>query len=227
MRPDASSCSTMPARRWRLRDCALMYGLSALAVGLVFVFAGGIWNLGRLIAEGELDIFLAQPKPVFCSAIAARALVSGWGDIASGLVMIALAGYWQPLQILLIVVCAVCAMAVFAMSGVIVHSAGSWLGPANHLARQFHEFVIMFSLYPGPIYTGWLRVAVFTIIPAGFISTMPVSLIRDTEFSTLLYVLAGTTVYCALGIWIFNRGLRRYESGSRIVNPPVNSLATE
>jgi ABC-2 type transport system permease protein len=201
---------------WQLRDCALMFGLVAVAFGTMLIVTGGVWNMARHISEGGLDTFLTTPRPVLASILASRSIVSGWGDLFSGLVLIVAAGYYTPLHIVLIVVTAGCSAVMFLMTGVILHSAAFWFGPVNQLSRQLHEFLLTFSLYPGPIYGGWLRYLIFTAVPAGFISTFPVELIRDLSIWKLGAVLIATAFYTVIALSIFRAGLRRYESGNQI-----------
>jgi ABC-2 type transport system permease protein len=53
---------------WRLRDLCALYGLVAGAFGLSMVLGGGVRDLARSIADGELDTWLTQPKPPLLQA---------------------------------------------------------------------------------------------------------------------------------------------------------------
>ncbi len=76
---------------WRLADMSLLYGVVAAAYGLSVVFAGGIRELARLVADGALDPLLTQPKSVLLHVGASRSRASGWGDLVSGVLLGALA----------------------------------------------------------------------------------------------------------------------------------------
>jgi len=202
---------------WHLQDCALLYGLVAFGIGIYAVCFGGVSNLSRMIAEGELDTFLSQPKSVLLSAVASKTNVAGWGDIVSGALLIIWSGYASPENIVLVFICSISTMILFTMTGIIAHSLAFWLGSIDSLAMQMHEFVIAFSLYPGVIFKGMLRVMLFTIIPAGFISYLPVELIRSFSWSEAGLLLLGVVTYTLLGLLIFSAGLRRYESGNKVI----------
>src|SRR5687768_17146555 len=52
--------SRVPAiRGYELGDVAVLYGIVAVAHGLAWFFAGGIYHLARVIHDGELDALLA------------------------------------------------------------------------------------------------------------------------------------------------------------------------
>jgi ABC-2 type transport system permease protein len=98
-----------------------------------------------------------------------------------------------------------------------VHSVAFWAGQIDSLARQFTEFLITFSIYPERLFGGWLRVLLFTAVPAGFIGFIPVKLITEFSWTRLAILGAGGVFYVALAIGVFALGLRRYESGNQIV----------
>jgi ABC-2 type transport system permease protein len=60
-------------------------------------------------------------------------------------------------------------------------------------------------------------VLLFTLVPAGFISHLPVELLRTFEPWRMAAVLGFTVLSVALAIFVFRLGLRRYESGNLVV----------
>jgi ABC-2 type transport system permease protein len=85
------------------------------------------------------------------------------------------------------------------------------------LSRQLWELLITFSLYPEPLFGGALRLMLFTVLPAAFVSYLPVQIVRQPTVTILTMLLAGSAAYLGLAIWVFGRGLRRYASGSRFI----------
>ena len=104
----------------------------------------------------------------------------------------------------------------FVASGLILHSLAFWLGDVDSLARQVWEFLITFSLYPPTLFSGGLRVLLFTALPAGFIGYLPVELLREFSPGTLALTSAAALAYVLLARGVFRAGLARYESGNRI-----------
>jgi ABC-2 type transport system permease protein len=200
---------------WRLPDMAALFGIVATGFGISIVFAGGIRDLSKQIIEGDLDAFLTQPKNPLLHATASKTYASGWGDISSGMGFLLFSGLVEWATLPLAGIAVLSSAAVFTASGVILHSLAFWLGRIDALARQLWEFLITFSSYPSPLFGGALRFALFTIIPAGFIGYLPLSLVRNSSWESLIYVAGGVIGYSTLGILVFNAGLRRYQSGNR------------
>ena len=125
------------------------------------------------------------------------------------------AGYGAPERLPVVLLAIVLSASVFVASGVLVHSAAFWLGRIEAVARQVGEFLITFSVYPPPLFGGGLRVLLFTLIPAGFVSYLPAQLVRDFDVGTLLFAVGGSVVYAGVAWVVFHAGLRQYASGSR------------
>jgi ABC-2 type transport system permease protein len=202
-------------RGWRLTDIELLFGIVAVAVGLTITMAGGVRHLGQFIEEGELDTLLVQPPPVLLYAVGMRSQSSGFGDIVSGLILIALSGQVTWIDTPRVAVAIVAAALVFAASGILFFSVAFWLGKSDTVARQMWELVITFSLYPEPLFGGVLRLVLFTVIPAAWVGYMPAHVARQASVGQLLLLVSAAAGYLVLAAGTFQCGLRRYASGSR------------
>lgn len=200
---------------WRLPHMAALYGIVAAGYGLSIVFAGGLRDLSRQIIEGDLDPFLTQPKSPLLYLAASRTHASGWGDLGSGVAFLSLSGLVAWSSAPLAVVAVLASACVFTASAVLFHSLAFWLGRVDALARQLFEFLLTFSLYPSTIFTGVLKFVLFTVVPAGFIGYLPLSLVRNSSWESLISVVGGAFGYAALAILVFGVGLARYQSGNR------------
>jgi ABC-2 type transport system permease protein len=76
--------------------------------------------------------------------------------------------------------------------------------------------VITFSSYPIVLFDGTARFLLLTILPAGLIGAIPAELVRSFSWLRLLEFYAATMIFLSLAVFMFYRGLRRYESGSAI-----------
>ncbi len=201
---------------WKLPDFMVLHGVLATAFGVVVVLAGGVRELARSIHEGDLDVFLTQPKPVLLHVVASKTRASGWGDVAYGILVIALSGRAGAGAILPALVGIVCSATVFLSTGILVHSLAFWLGSIQTVARQAWDFLIVFAGYPDTIFSGALRLVLYTLIPAAFVSWFPSSLVRDFSWPGLGMAVAGAFLYGAVSLLVFHRGLIRYASGNRL-----------
>ncbi|MCA9706721.1 MAG: ABC-2 family transporter protein, partial [Myxococcales bacterium] len=141
-------------RGWRIEDMAVLYGICAAGYGVAAVLAGGVPSLARRIEEGELDPMLTLPRSVLVQAAAAETNPAGWGDIASGLVLVALSGRVDLWHAPVVLLAMLASGLVFAAFGVVMHSAAFWLGRVQALARQGTELVITFGVYPPVLFGG-------------------------------------------------------------------------
>jgi ABC-2 type transport system permease protein len=104
---------------------------------------------------------------------------------------------------------------VLVACGIAFFSLAFWLGNVETLARQLWELLITFSLYPEPLFGGVLRLALFTVLPAGFVGYLPVRVVHAPSVPLVCLLVLGASAYLVLAVVMFDRGLRRYASGSR------------
>lgn len=198
-----------------LSDMALLFGLVATSFGCAVILGGGVHRLGRLIHEGELDAYLTQPKPALLYVVASQTRASGLGDVASGLGLIAFSGAIRPSAIPALCVAVFASALVLIASAVVYQSLAFWLGRTETASRQLGDALITFSLYPEPLFGGALRVALFSVLPAGFVGHLPARLVREPSLCAAAVLLGAAAAYVAVACWVFDRGLRSYRSGSR------------
>jgi ABC-2 type transport system permease protein len=198
------------------QDMLLTYGIVASGFGLAVALGGGLRELSKMVADGGLDGYLTQPKPVLLQALCSRTIAAGWGDLASGLVMVGASRRVSVAHTPFLLLAVLLSGSVFMAAGVIFHSAAFWLGPVDSLARTMWEFLITFSVYPETIFGGPIRLLLFTLLPAAFSGFMPARLAHQPSLPNLAAALGGAACVVCAALVIFGRGLRRYESGNQI-----------
>ncbi len=202
-------------RGWSLADIAMLYGIVAAAFGLTITFAGGVRDLARLIDEGNLDTLLTQPKSVLLHALGMRAQPSGFGDFASAVIFLIWSGQISWRTVPYVIAAVIASALILAACGIVFFSLAFWLGRVETAARQLFELLITFALYPEPLFGGALRLVLFTVLPAGFVGYLPVRIVHAPSFASVAILLGVAIVYVSLAVLVFDRGLRRYASGSR------------
>jgi ABC-2 type transport system permease protein len=202
-------------RGWTLGDIQLLFGVVAAGYGLAVTLAGGVWELGRIIDGGELDALLTQPRPVLLHALGLRLKPSGFGDLLSSVAFIALSDRlsWHAAPLLVLAVAA--SAVVFVASGIVFASLAFWVGRTETVARQLWDLTVTFALYPEPLFGGAIRLALYTVLPAGLVGYLPARVVLDASPAAAALLVAAAGVYLAIAVTLFNRGLRRYSSGSR------------
>jgi ABC-2 type transport system permease protein len=192
-----------------------LYSISAAGYGLCVVLCGGIHDLSRRIDDGDLDAWLTQPKSVLLQALVSRTQPSGWGDLSVAAGLLALSGEVRLGTLPALLIAIGCAAVTFVACGIVMHSLAFWFGRTQTLSRALWEFTLTFSLYPPALFGSSLRFVLFTLLPAGLVSYLPVELLRHPTLRALAVALGATAAYAAFALWLFGRGLRRYASGSR------------
>ena len=201
---------------WQLDDMFVLFGSVASAFGLGVLLFGNVQFLADIIAEGKLDYYLALPRPVLLHSLASRSSASGLGDFLYGILSFALAGQFSAPAVARFALSTLLAVVVFVSFHVIVNSLAFWMGNASMLARQASNALVTFSLYPLTLFDGTAKLILFTIIPAAFVGAVPAEFVRAFSLEQLGVLLAAALVLLTLAVFIFYRGLRRYESGSAI-----------
>jgi ABC-2 type transport system permease protein len=200
---------------WQLKDMITLMAVGSGAYGLMLICFGGIRFISRSIISGDLDPFMTQPKNLLLHLMGSRSLARGWGDLSTMVLLVVFGGLWSPQTILLILVGSITGCLVFSSMSVIAHSLAFWLGPIENLAKQYCDSLLVFSFYPQNIYTGVLKILMFTVIPAGIVGYLPVEMIRDFTWTKLLILLGSAALFCLISFTIFHLGLKRYESGNQ------------
>jgi ABC-2 type transport system permease protein len=201
-------------RGYEFRDVVMVWAVAALAFGLTTGLSGNAWRFATQIAQGGLDFYLVLPKPVLLHLAISAMDVSAWGDVLFGLSQFLLFVQPSPGRLALFMLVCLAAMAVLVAYGIAANSLAFWLGNAEGVARELQNTLLIFSTYPSALFGGVAKLLLFTVVPAGFVTYVPVDLLRSWSWP-LAGALAGAAVL-AVGLAgaIFSLGLRRYESGN-------------
>jgi len=202
---------------YNVNDIYLLFAIVTFSYGIGSMFAGNTGaNLAYLIAQGRLDYYLTLPRNLMTHVIFSRMNVSTIGDVTFGIIALFIAGFYRPAEILLFFAVCIPAALIYVGFATMAGSMAFYMGNAQYASQQMTNAMLTFSLYPHTLFSGGIRLVLYTLIPAFFIGAVPVE-IMTTGNGTLLLALWGM----ALMMWIvatavFYYGLRRYESGSAI-----------
>jgi ABC-2 type transport system permease protein len=201
---------------WDARDIALLWAVAATSIGLSAALLGNCTRLATIIVQGQLDYYLGLPKDTLLHVLVSRSGLAGWGDVLFGLLAYVLFGRLDPASIALYILLVSASLLIYVSFSVIVGSLAFWIGSAEAAAYQAQQAAITFSLYPSAMFQGWIRVILFTFIPAAFISHIPAELLRAFDPLLLAGLLGFTACVVVSAVVVFSFGLRRYESGNLV-----------
>lgn len=201
---------------WEMVDVWLMYGLAAGGYSIVAILAGNYHRLAIIIAEGQLDYYLSLPKNVLLHVLVSNTSFSAVGDLIFGLVLGALGCRALGTNYLLFLFFMLTAGSVLCAFSVITNSLAFFIGRSEAISRQLTEALMSFSMYPGTVYQGAARFIVLFLVPAGFMTHIPVEALRNFSLASIWQVLAVNVVLWFVALALFNAGLKRYESGNQV-----------
>jgi len=204
-------------RGWGLQDLALLLGIVAWAFGLTVFLAGGLRDLANTITDGGLDVHLGRPRHPLPGLLLSRSIPSGLGDMASAFLFWLWLGGAGIGDLPLLLAVSTAAAIVLGATLVITQCLPFWLPGSAALSEELFNMLLLIVFYPQNAYGFLVRLVLFTVFPAAYIGLLPVEAVRDHSLIQALGVLAAAVAYGALAVWVFERGLRRYASGNRIL----------
>ncbi|HLZ57412.1 MAG TPA: ABC-2 family transporter protein [Ktedonosporobacter sp.] len=199
---------------WQNTDVVILWAVAAGGFGLSVGIFGNARQLTSLIMNGGLDAYLGMPRYALLHVCIAASDPTAWGDLlfATGAYLLLIhPDLWHfGLYALLIVMISL----IFTAFIIILCSLAFFLGNVEGLAQQMLGALVSFSTYPMSIFSGVVRLLLFTVLPAGFISFVPLQLLRQFSWPLLGVMIGATTLIVLLAVGLFELGVKRYESGS-------------
>ena len=202
---------------WGERDIALMFGMVAWSFGLAVFLAGGMRYIAQTIVDGGLDLHLGRPCHPLPTLLLARSEASGLGDLASALVFWLWLGGRSPAELPLIVLMASAAAVVICATVVAIQCLVFWVPTALALCEELFNTLMLVTCYPQHPFALPVRIVLFTVFPAAFAAFVPAEVVRHPSAGGVLLMLAAATIYSAVALAVFDRGLKHYRSGNRLL----------
>ncbi|MGE5221557.1 MAG: ABC transporter permease [Omnitrophica WOR_2 bacterium] len=203
-------------RGWGLQEMFLLFGIVCAGFGLASFLFGNIISLDHVIAEGRLDYYLSLPKPVLLHVLASRNIMSGIGDFSYGVLSFLVTRQFTLDMVARFVAGTLLSMIVIVSYMVLIQSLAFWLGHAQLLSEQASNAIVTFAIYPINLFDNTGKFLLFTVVPAAFVGAVPAQLVTNFSWGVFGELFGAAIGLLALAVFVFYRGLRRYESGSAI-----------
>ncbi|HBY19692.1 MAG: hypothetical protein A2Y24_08380 [Clostridiales bacterium GWE2_32_10] len=198
---------------YEFKDVMLLWAISSSSFGFCYVLFGNGRKVMSLIINGELDVYLLQPKNLLFNVLVSETSISAIGDILYGYIILIILGadikLWAMFSLFVVV-----SGIIMAMFGVIIHSLTFYLNNIKEFINNMEMLAVSFSIYPEGIFGGFVKLLLYTVIPTGFMVYIPVSVMRQFDMGLFLEVIAFAVFETIAAIVIFNSGLKRYGSGN-------------
>src|SRR5689334_20300534 len=170
---------------WSSTDVVILWAITASGFGLFNCVCGNARRLAALIMNGGLDAYLSMPRNILIHVCVSWMRPAGWGDLSFALGAFLLLIRPGLLQLVLFLFLTIQVALIFTAFLVIIGSLAFFLGNTEGLAAQLLEVLVSFSTYPMQIFQGFVRLLLFTLLPAGFISFVPLQLLDAFSWQLL------------------------------------------
>ncbi len=199
---------------FKFKEVMLLWAIAAGGFGFSHAFFGGAWNIKQLIYDGKLDVFLTQPKNVLLNVCCSSTDISAIGDMLYAFVALAIAGaewWWY----ILIIPTSILAGLIYVSAYVVYVSMAFYVKNGDAVARSVESTLNKVAQYPYHIFSNGVKWILLTIIPAMFYTFLPAeAMFIAPNIWSILIILAVTALWIALAFICFNKGLKKYNSGS-------------
>ena len=198
---------------WDRDSIILLQAVLTTAGGLSLGLFANARRIGAMAVGGDLDAVLALPVAPLGFVLLRRIEPVNLGDLVFGLVLFFVACDPTPERTLVFVLVALASATLLTGFLVLTGALAFFLGRSETGELGFHGLLLL-GAYPVDLFAGAVRVLLFTVVPAAFVSAVPARLVDDFEASRALALGGAAAVFAVAAAAIFTLGLRRYASGS-------------
>ena len=196
---------------YTFRQVLLLWGFASATYGVSHFFFKNAYKLSSEINLGKVDTYLVQPKNVLLSMITTDVEPSALGDLLYGYIMLFIYGITIT-RFLLFTLFIFTGGFLMTAVACILGSLSFWFNNTEAVADTGNGLMVNFATYPDGIFKGVVKALLFTLIPVGITTYIPVRVMTAFDIKLFLIVILFTIVLIFLAFIIFNRGLKRYSS---------------
>jgi ABC-2 type transport system permease protein len=204
---------------WTMWQVVMMYALVFVTEGVGSLFFEGTWRLSELVYNGKFDQILMRPVSPIVQVLAGAVGFNGLGNIVTGTVLIVIGIVntpiqWTPGRLLMLVILIASAATIRVAINLGSAASAFWIKAPWSMVPMFVHQLGEFAKYPITIYSVAVQALIVIAVPFAFVSFFPTAFIFGVEAWSLQGLLTPlVAVYSVLmAVWLFNVGLRRYES---------------
>jgi len=197
----------------------MMYSLIFITEGVGSLFFEGTWRVSRLVYNGNFDQILVRPVSPIVQVMAGAVGFNGLGNIVTGGALMAISlgnvhVQWTPGRLLMLVILIISAATIRVAINLATSASAFWIRTPWSMVPMFVHQLGEFAKYPITIYSMAVQAVVVVAIPFAFVSFFPTAYLFNIESWSAIGLLTPlVAVYCMfMAVWIFQVGLRRYES---------------
>lgn len=205
-------------RGWDGERILLLLAVLTSAGGIALGVLANARRVGNMAVDGDLDGVLALPVPPLAHLLLRRVEAVNVGDLVFGLALFAFTGSHTVARTATFVGTVIAVATLLTGFLVLTGSLAFFIGRNEGGELGFHAMILL-GAYPVDVFAGAVKVVLYTVVPAAFVSSVPARLIEDFDLAGALGLAGVAGLFAFAGWATFTLGLRRYTSGSVWTRP--------
>ncbi len=204
---------------WTFEALAVLFGFTLIPKAIDHMFFDDLWILAYwAVRLGELDPYLTKPINPLFQFLAKTFKWAGAGELVVGVVIMCIfapqcAIVWTASNTIAIIVCALLGMFVFTGIKLLFASLAFWVKSSGVILNTVYNFC-NYAKYPVRYMGKAFMSIMFYVVPFGLFLYYPVELLitGGNVWWAALWSSIAAVVLITLGLFVWHRGIRRYES---------------
>ncbi|HYY44263.1 MAG TPA: ABC-2 family transporter protein [Actinomycetota bacterium] len=201
-------------RGWGTQQVMTLYSVLAIVAGLTLGLFSNCRRLGQAISQGELDAVLTLPLHPLAFLLARRVNTAMLGDLVFGPLLFIVAAHPTPQRLAVLLLSVACGSMILLSFLVMLGSLAFFAGDRGEGGELGFQAILILASYPLDMFGGLTKILLFTVLPAAFITGVPVHLIDDFSWRGAAVLVGVAGIAAAGAMAVFRAGLRKYRSGA-------------
>jgi ABC-2 type transport system permease protein len=198
---------------WDRDSILLLQAVLTTAGGLSLGLFANARRIGAMAVGGDLDAVLALPVAPLPFVLLRRIEPVNLGDLVFGIGLFLIACDPTPARAVAFVLVVLASTVLLTGFLVLTGALAFFLGRSESGELGFHGMLLL-GAYPVDLFAGAIRLVLFTVVPAAFVSAVPARLIEEFDPGRALALGGAAAAFAVAATATFTLGLRRYTSGS-------------
>lgn len=203
---------------WGRNEIYLVMVYIIIAEGANSLFFEGVWNIPEMVFSGKLDVLLIRPMNPLLQVLSYGVGIHGLGDLLFGIPTL----IYLHINLGLVNAKAIMFSFIYIVTGtalclavyIISNSIVFWFDSGGKTSIPYMiANVGQYAKYPLRIYPVVIQVLLCFVIPYAFMGIVP-AMIMTNRISNLYFiaVLGVVGIFFLMAIYVFNKGISKYES---------------
>ncbi len=201
---------------WTMEEALLIQAVFLLARGIAFpLFFGIVWVVFNQVREGTFELTLLRPRSPLLVAIAAGVDVSGFGQLAGGLLLFGwIVGKLAIDATRILLFLPILGLSVLTLLACALFMSGTlfvWIGNARVL--ELLDSILIFGRYPGSIFSSLFQLSLAVLIPVSMIALFPAEVLLGRTNGLLYLGIPACLAFLGLSVAFWNHMCGKYAGG--------------